>query len=325
MAAGASDDRQELLNLIKDGWFEERQSFWTGQRFSLQVEKVLFHARSAYQDVLLFQSTSYGKVLVLDGVIQATERDEMAYQEMISHLPLFAHPNPRKVLIIGGGDGGVLREVAKHPSIDTIHMCEIDKMVIDVSKEFMSDTLATSYEDPRLTLVVDDAAKFVTQDGHCTYDCIIVDSSDPVGPAEALFEAAFFQSLHKALNPGGIICTQAECQWLHLDFISKVYRACCDIFTEVEYAYTAIPTYPSGQIGFMLLYKGPETSAAEDDGKCDDLRPLTSLRVAARTPSAEVQASLKFYNPALHTAAFALPEFARRKLDEARAQVKPRS
>jgi spermidine synthase len=117
------------------------------------VEKVLFHARSDFQDVLLFQSTSYGKVLVLDGVIQATERDEMAYQEMIVHMPLFAHPNPRKVLIIGGGDGGVLREVAKHPSVEVIHMCEIDKMVIDVSKQFMGDTLATSYDDPRLTLV----------------------------------------------------------------------------------------------------------------------------------------------------------------------------
>lgn len=117
------------------------------------MEKVLFHARSDFQDVLLFQSTSYGKVLVLDGVIQATERDEMAYQEMIVHMPLFAHPNPRKVLIIGGGDGGVLREVAKHPSVEVIHMCEIDKMVIDVSKEFMGDTLATSYDDPRLTLV----------------------------------------------------------------------------------------------------------------------------------------------------------------------------
>ena len=125
----------------------------TGQRFSLQVEKVLFHARSDFQDVLLFQSTSYGKVLVLDGVIQATERDEMAYQEMIVHMPLFAHPNPRKVLIIGGGDGGVLREVAKHPSVEVIHMCEIDKMVIDMSKQFMGDTLATSYNDPRLTLV----------------------------------------------------------------------------------------------------------------------------------------------------------------------------
>ena len=114
---------------------------------------MLFHARSDFQDVLLFQSTSYGKVLVLDGVIQATERDEMAYQEMIVHMPLFAHPNPRKVLIIGGGDGGVLREVAKHPSVEVIHMCEIDKMVIDVSKQFMGDTLATSYDDPRLTLV----------------------------------------------------------------------------------------------------------------------------------------------------------------------------
>mgnify|MGYP003690599159 CR=1 FL=1 len=117
------------------------------------MEKVLFHARSDFQDVLLFQSTSYGKVLVLDGVIQATERDEMAYQEMIVHMPLFAHPNPRRVLIIGGGDGGVLREVAKHPSVEVIHMCEIDKMVIDVSKEFMGNTLATSYDDPRLTLV----------------------------------------------------------------------------------------------------------------------------------------------------------------------------
>ena len=101
----------------------------TGQRFSLQVEKVLFHGRSDFQDVLLFQSVSYGKVLVLDGVIQCTERDEMAYQEMIAHLPLFAHPNPRKVLIIGGGDGGVLREVAKHPGVEVIHMCEIDGMV----------------------------------------------------------------------------------------------------------------------------------------------------------------------------------------------------
>ncbi len=114
---------------------------------------MLYHARSLFQDVLLFQSTSYGKVLVLDGVIQCTERDEMAYQEMIAHLPLFAHPDPRKVLIIGGGDGGVLREVVKHPGVEVVHMCEIDKMVIDVSKEFMGTTLATAYTDPRLTLV----------------------------------------------------------------------------------------------------------------------------------------------------------------------------
>ena len=122
-----------------------------------------------------------------------------------------------------------------------------------------------------------------------------------------MFEPAFFRSLHQALNPNGIICTQAECQWLHLDFIAKVYKSCCDIFTHVEYAYTAIPTYPSGQIGFMLLSNSTSSGEAQ-----------TPLQTPARTPSADVQAKLKFYNPALHTAAFALPEFARRKLEEAR-------
>lgn len=186
---------------------------------------------------------------------------------------------------------------------------------------------------------MDDAAKFITKEGHETYDCIVVDSSDPVGtyrtstrtpallsfkpqgqlltilltlakytgPAEALFEPAFFRSLHQALNPNGIICTQAECQWLHLDFIAKVYKSCCDIFTQVEYAYTSIPTYPSGQIGFMLLSNSTSSGEAQ-----------APLRTPARTPSSDVQAKLKFYNPALHTAAFALPEFARRKLEEAR-------
>jgi spermidine synthase len=125
------------------------------------------------------------------------------------------------------------------------------------------------------------------------------------GPAEALFKPAFFEALQQALNPGGIICTQAECQWLHLDFIANVYRACCDLFPTVEYAYTAIPTYPSGQIGFMLL----SNTASE-----------TLLRRPARAPNADVQVKLRFYNPALHVAAFALPEFARRKLEEARVK-----
>lgn len=187
--------------------------------------------------------------------------------------------------------------------------------------------------------MVDDAAKFVTKEGHETYDCIVVDSSDPVGtygtskrtliplsfqsqaklltslhfeikftgPAEALFEPAFFRSLHQALNTNGIICTQAECQWLHLDFIAKVYKSCCDVFPQVEYAYTSIPTYPSGQIGFMLLSNSTSSGEAQ-----------APLRTPARTPSSDVQAKLRFYNPALHTAAFALPEFARRKLEEAR-------
>lgn len=125
---------------------------------------------------------------------------------------------------MGGGDGGVLREVTKHSCVDEIHMCEIDGKVVEVAKKFMGETLATGFEDPRVTLIVDDAAKFLAAPDHALYDVIIVDSSDPVGPAETLFAPAFFESCHKALKPEGIICTQGECQWLHLDFIAKVTR-----------------------------------------------------------------------------------------------------
>merc|ERR1712117_466621 len=133
---------------------------WPGQRFSLKVDKVLFKDKSDYQDVLVFDSTDYGRVLVLDGVIQLTERDEMAYQEMIVNVPMMSHPEPKNVLIIGGGDGGVLREVARHESVENIVMCEIDKMVVDVAKEYFTNTTATAFSDPRLTLKFEDAAKF---------------------------------------------------------------------------------------------------------------------------------------------------------------------
>ena len=115
--------------LIKDGWFAETEALWPGQRFCIEVDQVLENGRSEFQDILVFKSKTYGNVLALDGVIQVTERDEFAYQETIAHIPLFAHPNPKKVLIIGGGDGGVLREVAKHPGVEAIHMCEIDRQV----------------------------------------------------------------------------------------------------------------------------------------------------------------------------------------------------
>ena len=140
------------MALIEDGWFNERDVMWPGQRFSLKVEKVLFQDKSDFQDVMVFDSTNYGRVLVLDGVIQLTERDEMAYQEMIVNLPMMSHPDPKNVLIIGGGDGGVLREVARHEGVKNITMCEIDKMVVDVSKKYFSDSTASSFSDPRLTL-----------------------------------------------------------------------------------------------------------------------------------------------------------------------------
>jgi len=242
--------------LIQDGWFSENETMWPGQKFCLKVDEVLLNGKSEFQDILVFKSSTYGNVMVLDGVIQVTERDEIAYQEMIVHLPLFANRNPKKVLIIGGGDGGVLREVCKHPGVETIHMCEIDAQVIEVCKQHFSGSLSTSFNDPRLKLIIDDAARYLREEGRTeNYDVIICDSSDPVGPAETLFQSAFFVSMRDALAEDGIVCTQGECQWLHLDLISSVLATCRGIFAKAVYSYTAIPTYPSGQIGFIMCSK----------------------------------------------------------------------
>uniref|UniRef100_A0A6V1NMD1 PABS domain-containing protein n=1 Tax=Heterosigma akashiwo TaxID=2829 RepID=A0A6V1NMD1_HETAK len=288
---------------VKNGWFSESEVMWPGQKFSLQVEEVVFHQKSDYQDVLVFKSSTYGMVLVLDGVIQLTERDEFAYQEMITHLPMFAHPNPKKVLIIGGGDGGVLREVVKHPTVEKIDMCEIDDVVIQCAKDYFGESTATAYADPRLNLVQGDAAEYIRREGHERYDVIVCDSSDPVGPAESLFQPAFYEAMANALEPGGITCTQGECQWLHLELIEKVVAACASLFNQVEYGYTTIPTYPSGQIGFVLCSNNPQDGA------------LTSPR---RAPPAGM--ALRYYRPAVHRAAFVLPAFAHAAVQRARAK-----
>ncbi|CAO2590031.1 Spermidine synthase [Lemmus lemmus] len=266
---------------IREGWFRETCSLWPGQALSLQVEQLLHHRRSRYQDILVFRSKTYGNVLVLDGVIQCTERDEFSYQEMIANLPLCSHPNPRKVLIIGGGDGGVLREVVKHPSVESVVQCEIDEDVIEVSKKFLPG-MAIGYSSSKLTLHVGDGFEFMKQNQDA-FDVIITDSSDPMGPAESLFKESYYQLMKTALKEDGILCCQGEhghsgmqdeptvlsmarlthnsptgeCQWLHLDLIKEMRHFCKSLFPVVGYAYCTIPTYPSGQIGFMLCSKNP--------------------------------------------------------------------
>lgn len=255
------------------------------------------NGRSLFQDILVFKSKTYGTVLVLDGVIQVTERDEFAYQEMITHLPMFACKNPKKVLIVGGGDGGVLREVVKHSGVEEIHMCEIDQQVVEVGKAFFSKSLATAFDDPRLTLMYADAAAYLNEKGAGqNYDVIICDSSDPVGPADVLFKPEFFQSMKNALSPTGVVCTQGECQWLHLDLIANVLGQVRQIFHSAKYAYTTIPTYPSGQIGFMIATVDEAIDVAE--------------------PSREVTAATEFqyYSEAIHHQAFTLPAFAQKRL-----------
>ncbi|XP_031115918.1 spermine synthase-like isoform X1 [Ipomoea triloba] len=251
---------------VCSGWFSKPRSpsgeddrvlyfnnpMWPGEAHSIKVEEILFKERSEYQEVLVFKSSSYGKVLVLDGIVQLTDKDECAYQEMIAHLPLCSIKSPKNVLVVGGGDGGVLREISRHNSVELIDICEIDKMVIDVSKKFFPE-LAIGFEDPRVKLHVGDAVEFLRHAPEGKYDAIIVDSSDPVGPAQELVEKPFFETLARALRPGGVLCNMAESMWLHTHLIQDIIAICRETFKgSVHYAWTSVPTYPSGVIGFVL-------------------------------------------------------------------------
>ena len=252
---------------------------------------------------LCWLCSSHALVLKYTGVIQCTDRDEFSYQEMITHLPVCALPHtPKKALVVGGGDGGVLRELSRYESLEEIHIAEIDGMVIDVSKKYFPQ-MAVGFSDPRVSVHVCDGIKFVQDAEENTYDVIIVDSSDPVGPAEVLFQEPFFQYMHRALKPGGIVCTQAESQWYHLEIIKSLAAMCKKVFVggTVQYGYTTIPTYPSGQIGFMVCTK-------KGDG--DDNDPRVAKRDVG-SANAESLGPLKYYNRDLHAAAFTLPTFAR--------------
>jgi len=293
------------MDKLGKGWFSELGVMWPGQAMSIEVEEILFQGRSDYQDVVAFKSKTYGNVMALDGVIQCSERDEFSYQEMLTHLTMCAHPDPKKVLVIGGGDGGVLREVAKHRGVEQIVICEIDKMVIEVSKKYLPH-MAVGYNDPRVKVNIGDGCKFLEESKN-EYDIIIVDSSDPVGPAEVLFEKPFYVNMRNALRPGGIVGTQGECQWLHLELIKRLLDQSREIYNHVEYAYTTIPTYPCGQIGFVIC-------------SLRDERPS----VPVRDISGE---NTRYYNQDVHKAAFVLPEFARKVLSppvkETNTQTQP--
>lgn len=207
---------------IKDGWFREINHMWPGQAMTLKVNQVLHHEKSKYQDVLIFESSDYGMVLVLDNVIQCTERDEFSYQEMITNLAMFSHPNPKKVLVIGGGDGGVLREVVKHETVEEATLVDIDEAVIRLSKKFLPG-MSVGFQHPSVQVFVDDGFKYL-QENKGQYDVIITDSSDPDGPAESLFKSSYFELLHGALREGGVIttqCKQQDCSsmWALLTFV----------------------------------------------------------------------------------------------------------
>ncbi|KAL4402956.1 saccharopine dehydrogenase (NADP+, L-glutamate-forming) [Malassezia pachydermatis] len=276
---------------IIDGWFHERSRQWPGQAMSLKVRRVLHVEQSQYQDVLVFESETYGNVLVLDGAIQCTERDEFSYQEMIAHLPINSHPNPRRVLVIGGGDGGVLREIVKHECVEEAVLCDIDEAVPRVSRTYLPK-MAEGLDHPKAKVIIGDGFAFLKDPkNQGAFDVIITDSSDPDGPAEVLFQKSYFELLKGALRPGGHISTQAESMWVHLKLIRELTQSTRALFPVADYAYTLIPTYPCGQIGFVIC----------------SLDPQRDVRVPQR-----VVPNCRYYNNDIHRASFVMPEFAHR-------------
>lgn len=287
------------MSCIEDGWFREINEMWSGYCVSLQIEEILHQEKSKFQEILVFKSKSFGNVLVLDGIIQCTERDEHAYQEMIAHLPLSCHENPKQVLVVGGGDGGVVREVLKNTCVQRVVLCEIDERVIEVCKEHLP-SMASCLDDPKVTVFVGDGIKYM-KEHKGEFDVIITDAPDPIGAAAGLYEESYYASMKAALRPGGIICCQGENLYLDLPLVQKLMRICRQNFPAVGYAYTLIPTYTGGHIGFVLTSTNP-------DVKFNEPRRIYK--------ESEIKMmKMKYYNSDIHKASFVIPQFAKEALE----------
>ena len=276
---------------LMDLWFQDCIEFGHGISLRIKIKDILYNKRSKYQEIVILQTEKLGRMLVIDGITMLTEWDEAAYHEMIAHVPLLVHPKPSNILIIGGGDGGTLREVIKHPEVETVHICEIDRDVIDACRRFLP-ALASSFDDERVKVFYEDGAEFIKR---CTslYDVIIVDSTDPLGPGQILFQRKFYEDMKNALKEDGIAVTQCESIYLHERVIKGVYSFAKEIYSKLGYYYTLVPTYPSGIIGFFFCSL-----------RYDPLKDLNYDR-------AHRLKELRYYTPELHKASFVLPLFAK--------------
>ena len=261
-----------------------------GQNF--QKGKVLFEAQTSHQHLIIFENPRFGHVMALDGIIQTTQADEFIYHEMMVHVPMMSHVNPSRVLIIGGGDGGILREVFKHPSVEHVTQVEIDPAVIDMCVKYFPNHSKGAFDDHRLNLVIDDGSSFVsnnTQD----FDIIITDSTDPIGPGEVLFKSSFYQDCAKALRKDGILVTQNGVPYMQSDEVKNTYQRWKPYFQTRKFYLTAVPTYAGGlmAMGFASKNKVEEPT-------------LTKLK--NRSGLLE---NLRYYTPEVHLGSFGLPKF----------------
>jgi spermidine synthase len=218
--------------------------------YQYEVEKILYKGKSKYQEIMVFENPYFGKILTLDGIVQLTERDEFFYHEMLAHVALHAHPDPKRVVVIGGGDGGTVREVCKHPGVEKVYFIEIDPEVIRISQEFFP-AVSASVEDPRVEIKNMDGAEFVKS---CSsdIDVVLVDSTDPIGFARTLFSDEFFSSVQGALAEEGFYVTHSESLLLHADMVKEVQLSLRTTFPVVDLYTAPIATYPGNWWAFDI-------------------------------------------------------------------------
>ncbi len=220
------------------------------------VEEILYKGKSKFQEITVIRNPYYGRMLILDDVVQMTERDEFFYHEMLTHVAMHANPNPKKVVVIGGGDGGVVREVLKYKSVEKVYFVEIDEAVIEVSKRFFP-TVSSGVEDPRVEIKIMDGAEFVAKRGKADNDAVIIDSTDIIGFARSLFTSGFFNSVKNCLTENGMFVTHTESLHFHKDMVIEIQEALKKVFPAVDLYTASIATYPGNWWAFAIASKGP--------------------------------------------------------------------
>jgi len=280
-----------------DLWFTEY--YTKNARFSIKIDKPVISLNSEFQRIDIFDSYAFGRVLVLDGYLMLTEKDEFIYHEMMTHIPMAVNPEIRDVLVIGAGDGGVIRELTKYETIKRIDMAEIDKLVVDLCKKYLPQT-ACKLDDPRVHIYYEDGLKFVRSKNN-EYDLIIVDSTDPFGPGEDLFTREFYGNCFKALKSDGILINQHESPYYPNDALAaqKTHNRIKSIFPLAKVYQAHLPTYPSGHWLFGFASKGLDP--------IDDLSSNWSM----------LGINTKYYNTELHKGCFALPTYVKELLNNA--------
>jgi spermidine synthase len=276
-------------------WFTEKHT--PNVNFTIKIDRHVYSAQSEYQRIDIFDSPEFGRFLVIDGFMMLTEKDEFIYHEMITHVPMAVHPKVRNVLIIGAGDGGVVRELTRYPEIEHIDLVEIDPVVVEVSKKYLPQT-ACRFDDPRLTIHYEDGVKYVRSKKNI-YDLIIVDSTDPIGPGEGLFTKEFYGSCYKALKDDGIMVNQHESPYYayNAQAMIRAHKRIVESFPISKVYQVHIPTYPSGHWLFGFASK--------------KYHPVHDLQADLWN---QRQLKTKYYNTRLHIGSFALPNYVEDQL-----------